>query len=306
MDALVDALIERCRRSIHRHLFVGSLPARMSWKPLSLLAISLFAAHPLFASFAVDLPVVVHAQGATTVFYTSLDVSNHTSAATGVSFEYISSDLSVDATGSFPQLGAYGNFHTDDILGYLANQGAITAAQASNGFGTMLITFSNSAFTAGTEASASARIYNYLNSGQQPSVGLAYRAVPLAPNGPHTVSTVLQDSTTSGGAAPSIVSNIGLENIGINDAGQLDTTPVAIRLTFYDPSTGAQIGQQPTITLHSGQVTQINNVWAAYGLPTSTHNVVVVASEISGTAQIRGYVSLKDTGTNDGSFFFMQ
>jgi len=120
------------------------------------------------------------------------------------------------------------------------------------------------------------------------------------------VSTVIQDTSTGSAGAPSITTNLGLEDVGINDAGNVDTTPIAIQLTFYDRSTGAQVGQQPTIGLRAGQVTQINNVWAAYGLPTSIHNVVVVATQTSGTAQIRGYVSLKDTSTNDGSFFFMQ
>jgi len=275
-------------------------------KTTMLIILSLIGGLPAFAAFNVDLPIVTHAQGATTIFYTSLDVTNHTTATTGVSFEYISSDLSVDAVGSFPALGPHGNFHTDDVLTYLANQRVITAAQGATGFGTMLITFSNQTFTTGAEASATVRVYNYLNAGQTPSVGLAYRGVPLTTNGSHTVTTVIQDTTASGGATPSILTNLGLEDVGINDAGSVDTNPVTIQLTFYDPATGAQIGQQPTITLHAGQVTQLNNVWAAYGLPTTTHNVVAVATETSGTAQIRGYVSIKDTMTNDGSFFFMQ
>lgn len=275
-------------------------------KKTILIILSLICALPAFAGFNVDLPVVTHAQGASATFYTSLDVTNHTTATTGAAFEYISSDLSVDAVGNFPSLGPHGNFHTDDVLGYLAGQGLITAAQAASGFGTMLISFSNPTFNTGTEASATVRVYNYLNSGQAPSVGLAYRGIPLTTNGSHTVSTIIQDSTTSGGGAPSVLTNLGLEDVGINDAGALDTTPVNIQLTFYDPATGAQIGQQPTVSLHSGQVTQLNNVWGAYGLPTGTHQVLVVATETSGTAQIRGYVSIKDTGTNDGSFFFMQ
>jgi len=275
-------------------------------KTTLLIILSLIACLPAFGAFNVDLPVVTHVQGASATFYTSLDVTNHTTATTGVSFEYISSDLAVDAVGSLPALGPHGNFHTDDVLTYLANQGFITAAQGASGFGTMLITFSNPTFTTGTEASATARVFNYLNSGQTPSVGLAYRGIPLTTNGSHTLSTIIQDTTTSGPGTPSILTNLGLEDVGINDAGTVDRNPVNIQLTFYDPATGAQVGQQPTITLQSGQVTQLNNVWGAYGLPPATHNVLVVATETSGTAQIRGYVSLKDTGTNDGSFFFMQ
>jgi hypothetical protein len=274
-------------------------------KKTSLILIAIFVALPVFATFNVDLPVVTHVQGATTTFYTSLDITNHTGASTGVSFEYISSDLAVDATGSLPPLAPHGNFHTDDILTYLASHNFITPAQGASGFGTMLITFSNPTFTNATEASATARIYNYLNAGQRPSVGLAYRAIPLSLNGSHTVSTVIQDTSATASGA-SIVTNLGLEDVGINDAGQVDTNPITIQLTFYDPATSAQVGPQPTVTLKSGQVTQINSVWAAYGLPTNMNNLVVVATETAGTAQIRGYVSLKDTATNDGSFFFMQ
>ncbi len=271
-----------------------------------IIATIVILAAPAFAAISVDLPVVTHVQGATTTFYTSLDVTNHTAASTAVAFEYISSDLSVDATGNLPSLGPHGNFHTDDVLTYLANNSFITAAQGASGFGTLLITFTNQAFTTGNEASATARIYNYLNGGQTPSVGLAYRGQLLTTNGSHTLTTVLQDTTAGLSAVPSVSTNLGLEDVGIDDAGSVSTNPVTIQLTFYDPATGAQVGQQPSITLHAGQVTQINNVWAAYGIPTSTHNVVAVATETSGTAQIRGYVSLKDTGTNDGSFFFMQ
>ncbi len=154
------------------------------------------------------------------------------------------------------------------------------------------------------EASASARIWNYLDSGQRPSIGLAYRDLPLRLNGSHTVSSVIQD-TTATSSGPSVLTNLGLENVGIDDSGNVSQNPVTIQLTFSGGS-GAQIGPQPTVTLAPGQVTQINNAWGAYGLPTTTNNILVVATETAGTAQIRGYVSLKDTATNDGSFFFMQ
>ncbi|HUJ14465.1 MAG TPA: hypothetical protein VLV86_05135 [Vicinamibacterales bacterium] len=259
-----------------------------------------------FASFAVDLPIVTRAQGATTTFYTAIDVTNQSTAATDVTFEYLSADLTVNASGTLvSNLAPHVNFHQDDLIQYLGDQGYISSDKVASTFGTLLLTFTNPSFTTGNEASASARIWNYLNSGQRPSIGLAYRAIPLRLNGSHTVTSVIQDtSATTGG--PSVVTNMGLENIGIDDAGSVSSTPVTIQLTFYDGSSGTQIGPQPSITLQPGQVNQINNVWGTYGLPTSTNNVIVVATETAGTAQIRGYVSLKDTATNDGSFFFMQ
>lgn len=262
---------------------------------------------PVFATFSVDLPVVTHAVGATTTFYTSMDVTNNTSQPTGVNFEYVSSDGSVNVSGTLvPVLGPRGNFHTDDVLGTLASQGAITSAQATNGFGTLLITFMNPSFTTGKEASVTVRVFNYEPAvSSVASVGLAYRGPVLTQNGSHSLSTVISN-TTGQTALPSVVTNLGLENVGINDAGTGDGTQITLQLTFYDPASGSQVGPQPTVTLGPGQVTQLNDLWSKYSLPASSTSLLVTVAETAGTAQIRGYVSVKDTATNDGSFFFMQ
>lgn len=260
-----------------------------------------------FGAFSVDLPIVTRAQGATTTFYTSIDITNNAPQPTDVTYEYISADLSIDVTGTLVRnLAGRGNFHQDDLMQYLASTGAITSAQANSTFGTLLLTFTNPSFVNGNEASATVRVYNYLNNGQRPSIGLAYRAIPMRKNGSHSLSTVISNTTQADPSVPSVVTNMGLENAGINDAGQADATPVTLQLTFYDPATGAQVGQQQTVTLNAGQVTQINDVWGRYGLPTSATSLLVSVAETAGTAQIRGYVSVKDTFTNDGSFFFMQ
>src|SRR6266487_6211206 len=83
-------------------------------KKLFIVALCLFAV-PAFAVFSVDLPIVTHAVGASATFYTSMDVTNNTAQPTGVNYEYVSSDLSVDVSGTLvAALGAHGNFHTDD------------------------------------------------------------------------------------------------------------------------------------------------------------------------------------------------
>ena len=261
---------------------------------------------PAFGAFSVDLPIVTRAQGATTTFYTSIDITNNAAQATDVSYEYISADLTIDASGTLVHnLAGHGNFHQDDLMSYLASTGAITSDQANSTFGTLLLNFTNPSFTTGNEASASVRVYNYLTAGQRPSIGLAYRGILLTKNGSHSLASVISNSTTAT-TGPSVVTNLGLENVGINDAGQVDGTPVTLTLTFYDPATGAQVGPQPTVTLSAGQVTQLNDVWSRYGLPTTANSLLVSVAETSGTAQIRGYISVKDTFTSDGSFFFMQ
>jgi hypothetical protein len=260
-----------------------------------------------FGAFSVDLPIVTRAQGASTTFYTSIDITNNAPQPTDVSYEYISADLSIDVSGTLVRnLAGRGNFHQDDLMSYLASAGAITAAQANSTFGTMLLTFQNPSFVNGTEATATVRVYNFLNSGQRPSIGLAYRAIPLRKNGAHSLASVITNTTTADPSVPSVVTNLGLENVGINDAGQADGTPITLQLTFYDPATGVQVGPQPTVALNAGQVTQLNDVWSRYGLPTTSTSLLVSVAEVSGTAQIRGYISVKDTFTNDGSFFFMQ
>jgi|SRR5215471_808635 len=254
--------------------------------------------------FAVDLPAVVRVKGASTFFYTAIDVTNHSSQATPVAFEYIASG--VDAVGSLvASLAPHTSFHQDDFLQFLVDRGSLTQAQADSAFGTLLVTFSNPAFTTGNEASASVRIYNFVTTGQRPSIGFAYRGEVLRTGGKHTLTSIARNTTASA-SGPQISTNLGLEDVGINDAGALDLTPVTLQLTFYDAATGARIGPQPTLTFNSGQVGQITDLWTTYGLPAGTTDIVVTVSEISGTAQIRGFVSFKDVNTNDVSFFFME
>jgi hypothetical protein len=258
------------------------------------------------AGFSVDMPVVTRVQGASTFFYTALTVTNDTGAPTDVTFEYISADYTIDVSGMLVAgLVGHGTFHTDDVIQLLSTQGSLTAAQAASTFGSLLLNFSAAAFTVGNEASAVARIYNYQTAGQRPSIGFAYRGNVLRQNGAHTLSSVMRNTAglTSG---PDLSTNLGLENVGIDDTGAVNTTPVTIQLTFYDGATGNAIGGQPSYTLKPGQIIQINNAWGTYNLPAGTHEALVVATEIGGTSQIGLYVALKDNSTNDVSLFFGQ
>jgi hypothetical protein len=275
-------------------------------KVARLAIVLLSVAAPALAGFSVDLPLVAGLQGVSTRFYTSIDVTNNSSGPTDVIFEYIATDLSVDVAGTLVTgLPAYGNFHADDLMVYLAGQGYLTQGQSTNTKGTLLLTFTAAGFTTGSEASASVRTYNYITAGQAPSVGYAYRAIPLRKNGSHTVSSIINDTSTAGSGSQ-VITNLGIENVGIDDNGAVVAAPITVQLTFRDPTTGAVVGQQPTVQLAPGQVTQLNDVWTKYGLPHSLQAVLVSAAETAGTAQIRGYVIAKDLYTNDGSFLFMQ
>lgn len=240
--------------------------------------------------FSVDLPIVGRVHGVSTTFYTSLDVTNNTAQSTDVEFTYMPADGSAVRFGTLGTLGGFDNLHIDDFQQSLADSGLVPPNESNGTYGTLLLTFTNPNFTQGTEASAVARVYSFAADGKS-TYGLAYRAPALVTNGAHSLTALLRGS---GG----IVTNLGIENVGINDAGAGDTNPVTVRLTFYDPVTGTITGAQPQYVLTAGQVIQLNDV--------ATANTIVFVDEVAGAAQIRGYVVMKDAVTNDGSFVFMQ
>src|SRR5579872_2629608 len=123
--------------------------------------------------FSIDLPVVGRVQGATTTFFTSLDISNNTPQSTDVEFAFTPADGSAVRSGALASLNGFDNLHIDDFLASLQSAGLITPNQAQNSFGTLLLTFTNPAFHAGTEASAVARVFSMAPGGG--TYGLAYR-----------------------------------------------------------------------------------------------------------------------------------
>jgi len=239
--------------------------------------------------FSVDLPIVGRVRGVSTTFFTSLDVTNNTSSSTDVVFTWIPADGSAARSGVLTSLGGFDNLHVDDFIGALASAGLI--ASPNNTFGTLLLTFTNPAFRNGTEATAVARIYSFVSGTSGATYGLGYRAPALQTNGAHSLSSIIR-----GGGG--MVANLGIENVGIDDAGNPDNNPITVQLTFFDPATGTQSGNPSLLTLNPGQVMQLNDV--------TRSNLIAFVDEVAGTAQIRGYVVMKDATTNDGSLVFMQ
>src|SRR2546423_287192 len=245
--------------------------------------------------FSVDLPIVGRVRGATTTFTTALDITNNSAQSTDVEFFFTPADGSPSHSGLLATLSGFDNLHFDDFLQALVSAGVMTPNLADNAFGSLLLTFTNPAFRAGTEASAVARIYS--SATPSGTYGLAYRARPFETNGAHSLSSVIRNGN-------GMVTNMGFENLGVDDLGGVTAAPITVRLTFFDPTTGTPVGAQPIFTLGAGQVIQLNDVFRQFGL-TQTAAVVFV-DEIGGASQLRGYVVLKDTSTNDGAFVFMQ
>jgi len=245
--------------------------------------------------FTVDLPVVGHVHGATTTFSTSLDITNNTAQSTDVEFFFTPADGSAPRSGVIANLSGFDNVHFDDFLQGLVSAGIITSNLAENSFGTLLLTFTNPSFHNGTEATAVARVFSPGSQGG--TFGLAYRARPIETNGAHSLNALIR---TGNG----LTSNLGIENLGVDDNGKALTDNLTVRLSFFDPDTGTAVGPQPTFTLTPGQLIQLNDVFRQFGITQST--VLVFVDEVSGAGQLRGYAVAKDVVTNDGAFVFMQ
>src|SRR5512140_600859 len=162
--------------------------------------------------YSADLPVVARVHGFSTTFYTSLDITNNTAQPTDVDFFYTPSDGSATRTGSFGTLLGFDNIHTEDVLLSLVSAGIMPPGQADNTFGTLLLTFDNAAFVKGNEATAVARVWSYASGSSGPTNGTSYRAQPLHTGGAHALAGLLRN----GGG---LLSNLGLENVGIDAAG---------------------------------------------------------------------------------------
>src|SRR5512141_1703346 len=184
--------------------------------------------------FSVDLPVVARTRGFSTTFFTSLDITNNTAQPTDVDFSYTPADGSATRSGSFGTLLGFDNIHTEDVLLSLASAGIMPPGQAENTVGTMLLTFDNPAFRTGNEATAVARVWSFANGVAGPTNGTAYRAQPLHTGGAHLLVGLVRN----GG---DLISHVGIENVGIDDAGNPVDAPLTVRLTFVDPRTGAPV-----------------------------------------------------------------
>jgi hypothetical protein len=254
--------------------------------------------------FSVDFPIVGRVRGASTTFFTALDITNNTSQPTNVDFFYTPADGSATTSGTLGTLQGFDEIQTDDFLQSLVDSGIISSNLAASTFGTLLLTFDNPTFTKGTEVSAVARIYSFVSGTSGPTFGLSYRANPLHTSGAHSLAGVARRTANS-------VTNLGVENVGIDDSGNAVSGPVTVQLSFFDPATGAAVGTQPTFNLAPGQMIQINDVineaeTNAFQFPAGTTSVIVFVDEVAGNSQISGYTVQKDIVTNDGSFVLMQ
>jgi hypothetical protein len=244
-----------------------------------------------------------------TLFKTSLDVSNFSATPSAVVFRFHGVDVKTSAviafTGTFVNDGGtherpFSSIHFDDFIDAMAQNGAITPEQESDGIlGSMLIVFPG--ITASGQGAARARFYSSQFGG---TIGVAVNGHEF--NGTETTALggAFSDTRTVSGT-PQLYSNIFINNIGHYNAGtgQFDTSDDQVRLSAFSATTGQPIGTPLTVPIKSFQT--LSTGLSALGVPPGAGDVVVLAKATSGQGFLLGVGAEVDDTTKDPSGFAM-
>ena len=264
------------------------------------------------AAYSAQVNIVTRVQG-TSFFRTAIDITNNTNTdgvAASVQYCYnLSGTFGCTAQdGLVINLHPLDNFHTDDMVQYLGTiPGLLQPGAEAASFGTLLVTFQNLPSTFGWEGTVTARTYSPYDQ-SNPSLGtvaIAYPGSLFFESANTTLVATIRDTRSAPTDAGALRTNLGVTNTDLNGVG-----PVNVALSFYDPSTGQAVGNVLTINgLAPGEVRQINNVWAAAGIPGTVQSAIVFADitgPTTGFPTIEGYVNILDGGTQDGAYFEMK
>ncbi len=277
------------------------------------------AAHPAATgtqSYSVQLNIVTRIQGSS-FFRTSVDVTNNSDADGVVAtlqycYTYNGAFQGCTSTQSLAPLNARDDFHTDDIVQYIgATPGVLVPGADTASFGTLLVTFNNLPSKQGWEGTVTARTYSPYDQ-SNPSLGTvasAYTASLFFESAAYSLVGLVRDTLAAPTAAGALRSNIGVTNTAL-----VNTNPVIVSLQFYDATQGSatngQLVGSYTIphALAAGEVFQLNNIWAALGIPSGVQSCVAFADVQSptGNERIEGYIAILDNGTKDNAFFDMK
>ena len=249
----------------------------------------------------------------------SVDITN-TTTKSGVIVEYQYSYTCISA--ACPQPGKFDRTavltftlqgletrHFDDFVAFLAAMDPpVLGAGADQGsYGTLLVTFRNLNTTKGSEGTVQARTYSRVVEAD-PLRGTVGFATPASLFLEAAVTTLVGTARDTRGApelAGTVSSNVGIRNSNVNGAPFPATDTVD--LTFYDVSTGRQVGGSiPLVGLRPGELREVTDIWSTAGIPPSVHTVLVFADVRGSSAQsatIEGYITIEDVNSKDSSFY---
>ena len=240
---------------------------------------------------------------------TSVDISNNTTRD-GVNavlqYCYAVSDTFQGCTNQLAiSLGHYDNFHSDDIVSYLAGQGLLAPGAQDNSLGTLLVTFNNLPSSDGWEGSVNATTYNRVSEVDplRGTVGCGQLASLFFDSSTTSLVGTAHDTVP----APSLQAGSLGAVLGIHNTDALGTlAPVTVNVNLYDASTGAPVGNQITLSgIAPGEVRLVNDLFTQAAVPTNVSSVLVFADTTNTTPNsptIEGFILTQDTDNGDTRF----
>ena len=191
-----------------------------------------------------------------------------------------------------------------DLFG---SNGLIPASAAASSFGTLFAYFSQLPSQQGWEATLSGRTYSAY-SATDPSLGtlaIAYAGTDYSASANHELVGVVHDTRANPTSEGALRTNLGITNTDINLTGA-----ASVSITFHDTTAGSStfghvVGNTLTMNeLGTGEVRQINDVFAAAHIPSGITDVMVDVTVINSPpkATVEGYVNILSAGTQDGAY----
>ncbi len=255
-----------------------------------------------------------------TVLRTSVDITNTTNVPITVEYQYsyTCAAAACSPVGHFTRTGlqtfslnATDSRHFDDFVASLgAVTGLLDAGAAQGSYGTLLVTFRNLPSAQGSEATVQARTYSRVVESDplKGTVGFATPASLFAEAATTALVGTARDTRDAPNVEGTLSSNVGIRNSDVNGSRFPGTDrTVTVDLTFYNTATGQRVGGSvPIVGLRPGEVREVSDLWAAGGIPSSVHTVVVFADvrgATSQTATIEGYITIDDVNSKDSSFY---
>jgi hypothetical protein len=281
------------------------------------------------ASYSVELSQIPRLAGLSAFYRGAVDITNNTTnggVVARIQYSYANAACpnGFCRTQVFPiTLAGLDNFHSDDMVQFLNDQGLLVPGAVDDAVGTLLITFDNLPDNTGWEGTAQARIYTRVDEANPAlgTIGYAFPASLFFESAHETTLATIRDTAPaalSGGTQGSQRTNIGVRNTDIN--GSLfpgSNRAVTAQATFYDVTPGSPtehqlVGNALTFpNLVPGQVALGGNVFSLAQIPDNVSEAIVFVDVVSPTPSassptIEAFAIVIDNTTQDGSYIEMK
>lgn len=264
----------------------------------------------------INLDVVGRLTGGSTLFRTSVDISNNTNTATEVdvfldaTFSGAADERAFSITGSGIVPVGSGTmpdhfvFHSDDLIDDMKGAGLITQAEEDAGIlGSLFVIYDSPSvglFDQIGQGSVQARFYSSNFGG---TIGVSANGHELTASEPVSLVGIARD-TIGEADTPQVTTNFFINNEGyaLND-GTLIHNPVTVRLSGFSNATGNPLPHTLSFPIGEFQTAVVGNIYATLGANRATDgdSIIVFFDITAGDSAISGLSSTNDAITKDPS-----